>query len=303
MPWPHREPSRPEPSGGTELAILFWFYKEPGLCEDRLRLLRKLNPGMRIFGLFGGDPDTEHTFRERLTPYLDDFYCFAPQATPEWKWRNGDLLLADWHRQRGGGLQWDSIVIVQWDMLVLAPMAELFGSLPRGSIFLSGFRSMEQEPVEGWVWVEGAEERQDYLRFLQHVRTRHSWEGDPTACIFIVVVLSREFLQKYVTISEPELGFIEYRVPIYAQAFGIDVQRDDRFTISAPGGNPGSAVLTVGQPILLSTVIRNLVAPSGARVFHPYRAPFPAAYFVLALAARRVLVAPLVRLIERLRCR
>ena len=33
------------------LAILFWFYKEPEVCENRLQLLKKYNPDLKILGL------------------------------------------------------------------------------------------------------------------------------------------------------------------------------------------------------------------------------------------------------------
>jgi len=34
-----------------KLAILFWFYKEPEICQNRLELLRQNNPTISIYGL------------------------------------------------------------------------------------------------------------------------------------------------------------------------------------------------------------------------------------------------------------
>ena len=47
------------------LAILFWYYKDPELCADRVADLRKLNPGTPIHGLFGGDAATFEAFQTR----------------------------------------------------------------------------------------------------------------------------------------------------------------------------------------------------------------------------------------------
>jgi hypothetical protein len=42
------------------LAILFWFYKEPEICRNRLKLLKVKNPNTQIFGLYGG-PDKKQS--------------------------------------------------------------------------------------------------------------------------------------------------------------------------------------------------------------------------------------------------
>ena len=39
-------------------------------------------------------------------------------------------------------------------------------------------------------------------------------------CQFIGMVAPRSFMDRYAGIDEPELGFLEYKVPVYAQAFG-----------------------------------------------------------------------------------
>jgi len=38
-----------------KLAVLFWFYKEPEICHNRLEILRQHNPTVPIYGLYGGD--------------------------------------------------------------------------------------------------------------------------------------------------------------------------------------------------------------------------------------------------------
>ena len=47
-----------------ELAILFWFYKEPEICLNRLKILKKYNPDLKIFGLFGGDIKEEKNYND-----------------------------------------------------------------------------------------------------------------------------------------------------------------------------------------------------------------------------------------------
>lgn len=264
-----------------QLAILFWFFKDLRVCENRLRILRKRNPHTKIYGLYGGPVERSGEFAESLGRWLDDFYCFDARPEPEWKWRNGDLVIAEWFRRRGRALAWDSVVVVQWDMLVLAPVDRLFAGLPKDAVLLSGAASIESEGQK-WAWVTAPEARPRYGRFLAHLRERYGYRDEPMFCIFIVVVLSRAFLEKYSSIDDPELGFIEYRVPMYAQAFGIPVVSDPRFTPSVEDvptlreSDRSEVALTVERAISLRTVWKHMARPRGARVFHPFRGYYPA---------------------------
>lgn len=276
------------PTPKLELAILFWFYKDAPLCENRVRLLRRHNPDSKIFGLYGGDPADQEVFRRCLHGYLDDFYCFETPQSAQWKWRNGDLVITEWYRQRGHSLDWDSVFIVQWDMLVTASVDDLFPDLRRGSIVLSAVRPIQE--ATGWFWRDDPTERRNYDRFLTHLRHQYGPVADPLWCIFIIAVLSREFLDRYAQVSEPELGFLEYRLPTYAQIFGMDVVQAEGFVVPSPGRNRSDVVLTVGDGIPLTNVARNLVTPSGARVFHPFRDSVPETFFGWVVAVLKRLL-------------
>ena len=204
-----------------KLAILFWFYKEPQICENHLALLRKYNPDTPIYGLYGGDPKEADKYSSILGKYLNDFYTFTQDKDPDWKWHLGDLLITDWYCERGKNLSWDTILIVQWDMLVFAPVNELFSMLKQDQILLSGLRPIK-EVEHFWDWVNPdikPELRQLYLKFLEYVQKKYDYNQEPLCCLFVVVCLPRNFMEKYSRVEQPELGFIEYRVPMYAQIF------------------------------------------------------------------------------------
>jgi len=257
-----------------KLAILFWFYKEPQVCKNRLEILRRYNTDMPVYGLYGGDPKEANRYRLTLGEYLDDFYVFDQQEDINWKWLHGDLMIADWYRERGTRLSWDTIVIVQWDMLVYGPVSKIFSMLEEDQILLSGLRPIE-EVEQRWSWVrpDNPDLRETYLGFLEYVRRHCNFDQKPLCCLFIVVCLSRSFLTRYSRVEQPELGFLEYRVPIYAQIFGtpfctehpfepwwdnIDPFREDLVLNAAP------------RRISRRTILRHLINPKGARVFHPY---------------------------------
>lgn len=265
-----------------KLAILFWFYKDVELCENRLRLLRRHNPGARIYGLYGGETCRADEFQARLGSHLDDFYAFHETGDSQWKWRNGDLMIAHWFRERGEHLPWDAVFVAQWDMLIFDSLPKLFPTLREGEMLLSGLRPVKE--VEAWWWYlrDGSADRQEYLEFLEHVKARYGFTGAPLCCEFIVACLPRKFLERYSAISHPELGFLEYKIPIYAQIFGIPFctdhpyspwWADDPSTRQTP---PLARILNADtEAIPLRNVLTHLSRPGGARIFHPVSYPYP----------------------------
>jgi len=275
-----------------KLATLFWCYKEPALCADRVRLLREQDPETPIYVLYGGEPEDAPRFRELFGGEVDDFYVFD-EAHPEgaedsntvfragkhWKYLFGDLLIAAWYRDRGRELEWDTVVVVQWDMLVYGRLRDVFACLGEGEALFSGLRPIA-EVEDHWTWVapSNPRERKKYEAFLAHVRERYGFEGEPEGYVAVVTCLPRVFLEQFARIERPELGFLEYRLPIYARAFGVAICRDHPFRPWWGAVEPYSARHTLrARPDEISalTILRNLRRSDGARVFHPYwrRAP------------------------------
>lgn len=264
-----------------KLAILFWFYKEPDICKNHLELLRRYNPTVPIYGLYGGNLDEIDIFKSSLDRYLDDFYVFTQNKSSSWKWHLGDLLITDWYSQRGKHLAWDTIIIVQWDMLVFGSVQELFSMLQKEQILLSGLRPIK-EIEEKWSWTSTSlipELRDQYLNFLDSVKEKYSYSQEPLCCLFIVVCFPRSFLAKYSEIEQPELGFLEYRVPIYAQIFGTPFCVNHPFQAWWPGDSTTSknkeTLNAKRHDVSLIAILRNLLDSNGAKVFHPYRKTFP----------------------------
>jgi hypothetical protein len=279
-----------------KLAILFWFYKEPDICQNRLEIIRKYNPTTPIYGVYGGDLATVDQYKSQLGQYLDDFYTFSEDKDSLWKWLQGDLMLTHWYRERGKFLSWDTVAIVQWDMLVFGAIDQLFSMLKPDTILLSGLRSIA-EVENDWLWVTPKipAHQHQYVKFLEHVSKTYNYQQDPLGCIFIVACLPRIFLEPYSRIEQPELGFLEYRIPIYAQIFGIPfcenhpfqawwVDADPLFQANNLFQRTSNSLNRRFKPnplnptrtdISLIPIWRHLNTQTGARIFHPYQHIFP----------------------------
>jgi hypothetical protein len=279
-----------------KLAILFWFYKEPEICKNRLEILRRYNPTTPIYGLYGGELASEHKFQSFCSQYLDDFYIFSENKDSYWKWIQGDLMITHWYRDRGKDLEWDSIIVVQWDMLVFGAVEELFSMLKQDQILLSGLRPVA-EVENDWQWVSPKfpDLRKKYTEFLEYVYENHAYNQNPLGCLFIVVVFPRIFLKQYSRVKEAELGFLEYRVPIYSQIFGIPFCKNHSFNawwvdldksfwtknlfkrvwnyislkFNSNSLNPAK------REISLISIFCQLNTKFGSKIFHPYEKIFP----------------------------
>jgi hypothetical protein len=264
----------------VQLGILFWFYRDVALCQNRLRLLRRRNPGTAIYGLYGGPRGDASSFADALGPLLDDYWSFPGDDDERWKWRNGDIMLARWFTDRGTGLQWDSFFLAQWDLVVVSPLAELLPRLEVGDMLISGVRPV-REVESWWQWVRG-EPRREYDAFLAHVASRYGPVEDPLCCQFIGLVAPRPFMERYAIIDEPELGFLEYKIPVYAQVFQTPLVPDTCFRPWWPE-EPATSRATRSEtlvhawptPVRLPVMMVESKRPHGRRMFHPYHGIYP----------------------------
>ncbi len=210
------------------LAAILWCYKEPEVCRNHLIHFKEYNPDLPIYVLYGGPQEDAPPFKKMLSPFINDFYCYPGNESSNWKWQFGDLLLATWYRDRGRLLDFDSIFILQWDMLVLEDLSHSLAGMTKNDLLLSGCRRVS-EVQPWWPWTNGnnPEQRPNYYRFLQLITERFGASAkDVHACLFIVVVLPRTYLDKYndqIAFSNlREVGFLEYKVPTLAIIWGYE---------------------------------------------------------------------------------
>lgn len=261
-----------ESSTGREL--LFWFYKEFDVCLDRVRRLRQLHPGASIYGLYGGTPDEEGLFREKIGPLLDDFYS-SPDLPESYKWIHGEALLLDWYRNRGQMLPWTSLIIAQWDLLPFLDLRVIFSEVAQDAMYLPGLRKLSPAVESQWCWTSTDEPhcRGEYLKFREHLSSLGASTEDLLACLFPVGVIPRIFFHRFDLQPWPELGFLEYKLPTLAALYGIPLANLDIGISWGLDGEPSpllGPVHTKKTPISSAFIRHQLRDPEGWRLFHPY---------------------------------
>src|SRR5262249_22521285 len=104
--------------------ILFRFHDRPAICAGRIRHLRALNPDVAIHGLYGGPDDAAPAL-----PELDTTYTLAGKSA-HWKWKHSDLAARQWFQDVGRGMAFDILHLVEWDLLLSAPLDALYAHIP-----------------------------------------------------------------------------------------------------------------------------------------------------------------------------
>ncbi|MBA4320186.1 MAG: hypothetical protein C0412_17445, partial [Flavobacterium sp.] len=202
--------------------------------------------------------------------YLDDFYAFNLNKDSNWKWINGDLMILDWYDKRGRNLSWDSVVVVQWDMLIFDSLLNQFSKIKKDQIYLSGLRKLDAEIENKWDWTRpDKKERQNYLNFLEYVKINYGYVDQPSLCsLFIFQIFPRIFFKKYLRVKNKEVGMLEYKIPIYAKIFNISFFKKNIgvwwFSDEPKPLNARS------KEISKDYIQQELAKKNGWRIFHPY---------------------------------
>ena len=250
---------------------LLQFHKDWEICRNRARLLRTLNPGLEIHGLFGGDPEKLEEARHALGAELDSLYLLR-HPDREWKWKNTDLAVRSWYRDAGAELEFDVVHSVQWDLLLLAPLSVLYRGVPGESLGLSGITTVDAI-ADRWHWTQNEPHRSELVQLKDLVRYRFGYDAPFRACLGPGYCLPRKFLDAYARADVPELGHDEIRLPLFASILGFDASDTGFYprwfdTLEERFFNAAS------DDIDERLIRLELARPRGRRAFHPFRREF-----------------------------
>jgi hypothetical protein len=254
----------------TKRIILFRFSRDPLVCRNHVALLRQLNPGVPVCGLFGGDSGYKRwafrTGSKRLLA-LDALYS-SPHAGA-WNWKNSDLLVAAWYREAGHLFDFEVAHLVEWDLLVLEPLERAYADVPTGAVGLTALTKLSLVE-ERWRWTQQAADRIEWELLLELVRNRWGYDDVPHACLGPGPCLPRAFLEQYANLDPPALSVDELRYPLFAQILRFplvatsfrrrwwDEEEDGYFNVG-------------GREIDTRMIVDELANEHGRRVFHPVR--------------------------------
>jgi hypothetical protein len=255
----------------TRRLVVFRFHRAPLVCRSRVTLLRELNPGVPIVGLFGGDVGIKGApvrFGGKAALGLDALY--SSSDSPALNWQHGDLVLAGWYREVGHTLRFDVLHLVEWDLLLVQPLDSLYSSVPEGAVGLTAL-TPTSELEDEWTWLRHEESRKEWEALLALARAEWGYDDVPHGCVGPGPCFPRSFLEAYAALSPPTLCNDELRLPLFAQILGFQIV-DTRLRGPWRGEREDPFFHFRNQEIELSVIKTELARPGGWRAFHPVRA-------------------------------
>jgi len=250
--------------------ILFRFDREPLVCRSRVVGLRTFNPGTEIHGLYGGEGHRKTMTRAagRQLLGLDDLYVSRHRGM--WNWRNPDLLIREWFRERGHLVDFDVLHVVEWDLLLMAPLADLYGHVPQDAVALTCLTPTSS--LEGrWEWLTGKENLLEWASLRSHAEAAWGPGGPSMACLGAGPALPRRFVEAYAAAKVPELCHDELRLPLAASALGFE-RVDTGFRPHwFADRNEDPFFHVEAHPLSPQVLEGEWRRPDGRRAFHPVR--------------------------------
>lgn len=256
--------------------VVFRFDRNPLICRERVRLLRRLNPGVRVVGLYGGAAGARGAaFRAGSRPILGLSAFWSSQRDDRWNWKNGDLALAAWYRTVGFRFDFDVAHLVEWDLVLAAPLAEVYGHVRPDALGLTTCTPLADIPA-GWPWTSRPELRRETEELFRLACERWAHDGEQRACLGVGPCFPRQFLEDYADVGAPEVGHDELRLPLFADILGYPVV-DNGFRRTWVNLGDDAYFNASGRAVDSADIAAELGRPDGRRAFHPVRGHLPRA--------------------------
>jgi len=213
------------PAGGRRI-ILFRFHDQFDACRERLRLLRHFNPDVPIYGLYGGPPEDWDDARRSVEDAVVHLHTWSA-VDPYWKWLHTDLAVKEWFRAYGHAIPFDLLYEYDYDMLVCAPLHEVYPPLPANGLAFTAVRRTESMANRSQ-WIAHPEYRPSYLAFCDHLAGRYGVDSIEHIILGPGPLLTRRFLTAFCQLEDCDLVLNEISYPAFAQALGFTLV-DNRF--------------------------------------------------------------------------
>ena len=248
--------------------ILFRYHHQFQRNRELLGFMKFLNPGVEIYGLYGGQEELAERASDELKEMLTHNYVIRYKSN-DWKWKNSDQAFQLWFRDVGRHVQFDMLHTFEWDMLYFAPLDVLFHHIPIDAAAFTGLIPLKKIEKK-WYWTSNYERREEWFSLLGFFRENFLYDSEPFGMIGPGTSLPRIFLEKLMDFNIPEMLHDEIRLPLLAQLFGIEI-RDTYFFHRWFSPSEYRFFNSNEYDIEMSAIKKQLKKRNGRRAFHPYR--------------------------------
>ena len=251
---------------------VFRYHKEFEIVKERVKLFKLINPGILLYGIYGGERN-KYDESNRILGKLFESNYFLDNNDVWWKWFHGDIIYQLWHRDVGQYLRFDVAHIIEWDLLLLDTIENLYGNIDKEALGCTGLVPLKQIEAE-WYWIRNMERREEYKKFINYVTENFSVNVDGYGMLGPGISLPRSFLDRLLKIKMVSINTSdELKLPVWAQITGNQLQ-DNGFYKKWFSKKEKKFFNANEADIKLKTIRRQLKKNNGRRAFHPFRKHF-----------------------------
>lgn len=266
--------------------VLFRFHNEPKVARERIKIIRHFNPELPVYAMFGGEASDVVAAKTAVEGLVESFWTYPPGKPKEWKWKHTDLMLKEWYRQAGKGLDFDFVYSYEYDLLTLKPLAEIYPGIDDDTLALAACAEFTPEIEGRWTWTSREDHKGDYQKFRQYLERTYGIKRQKKVCLGPGPLLPKKFMEAWSKTEDVDFAHDELAYPAYAEALG--------FKTVDHGMHPGFGNYSEekyfncyqNKHITMKAIQEQLALPQGRRTFHPvkfaitlddYRRNFPPA--------------------------
>ena len=198
--------------------ILFQYHKKPIVCRDRLLQLKYFNPGIKIYGIYGGEESNFLKYKKYLDPFFEHNYCLKGRSN-YWKWKNNDLCARLWYKDVGRKLEFDMLHVIEWDLLLFGPLNDIYRKIEKNSIGLTALTPLKNVE-DKWDWTAEEPYKNEWVKLLKYAKDKFAYNKQPHASLGPGPCIPKSFLEKYNNAHVPDQVINELRLPLFGQIFG-----------------------------------------------------------------------------------
>lgn len=257
----------------SDLALLYIFYGAPDTCAHRLRIFRELNPFLKIYGICTAGVSQKSRFQ--IVEDQCDHLWYLPDHDAKWCWYNLDKVACMWFEEVGRSLNFEKILVVDWDLLLLEPVDRWLDQVGENEVKIIDVWENRNPDENFWT----SSRFPEYALFKEKFSAQTP-QGYRLLNAFLFAYACTKgalalFTSKVITLP----GYCEFRLPTVIASCGIQVSNFCR------PDNWGKFATVTGLSIPKKLIKKELADPHGFRMFHPVYEPYCNSNLDISLSA------------------
>ena len=252
----------------NKFIILYRYHKDFELVLQRIKLTKLIDPEIRVYGIFGGEYSKFNEAENYFSDYFENNYLIKVEDGT-WKWLHADITYQMWYNDVGKDIDFDFVAVMEWDLLYLEKIENLFPSIKENEIHVSGLIPLKKIS-KCWYWTK-LENHKKYLTFKNQVEELYDKIPTEYAILGPGLCMPKSFLNDLSKIKLMDAYITdELKIPIWSQILGYNLVSNNFYRnwfsfFELKNFNANTINID------LKTIEKQLSKNNGRRAFHPFR--------------------------------